>query len=74
MARLNTSDELWTAVSVAGRILPWMLVVAAFSFVYTFVPNARVRPVPALIGAALAASLWQLVGWAFTSFVVPDTA
>jgi len=53
----------------AGRLLPFLTVVAAFTFVYLFVPNTRVKVGSALAGAFVASLLWNLVGWAFTSFV-----
>jgi len=60
-------------VTLAGRLAPFVLLVAAFTFVYLFVPNTRVRLVPALIGAALAALAWQITGWAFATFVAGST-
>ncbi len=68
--RLFEVEAVAAFVSAAGRIVPWLLVVGAFAFVYAFVPSTRVRLVPALVGASLAAFLWQLVGWAFASVVV----
>ena len=58
-----------TLMGLAGRLIPWLLVVGAFAFVYGFVPNTRVRPVPALAGAALAGAVWQAMGWLFAAFV-----
>jgi len=53
----------------AGRLLPFLTVVTAFTFVYLFVPNTRVKVGSAFAGALVAGLLWNLVGWAFTSFV-----
>jgi membrane protein len=52
-----------------GRLMPYVLVIAAFSFVYTFIPNTRVRLVPALVGGVAGGVLWQTAGWAFATFV-----
>ncbi|MFP4696029.1 YihY/virulence factor BrkB family protein [Thiohalospira sp.] len=60
-------------VTLAGRLAPFLLLVAAFTFVYLFVPNTRVRLGPALLGAALAALAWQVTGWAFATFVAGST-
>jgi len=57
-------------VDYAGRLLPYLMVIAAFTFVYLLVPNTRVRLRSALAGAVVAGILWETVGWAFTSFVV----
>ncbi len=47
--------------------------IAAFTFVYIFVPNTRVRLGPAIVGAMVAGVLWQSIGWGFASFVVNST-
>jgi membrane protein len=52
-----------------GKLLPYVLVIVAFSFLYMFVPNSRVRLGPALAGGAIGGVLWQSAGWAFASFV-----
>jgi len=52
-----------------GRLMPYVLVIAAFSFVYAFIPNTRVRFVPALVGGIAGGILWQTAGWAFATFV-----
>ena len=58
------------AIEQAGRLLPYVLVVGAFTFVYVFVPNTRVRLRSAFVGALVAGMLWETVGWAFASFIV----
>ncbi|MFO8155677.1 MAG: YhjD/YihY/BrkB family envelope integrity protein [Pseudomonadota bacterium] len=52
-----------------GRIAPYIFIVLAFSFVYIFIPNTRVRASAALLGGLIAGLAWQLTGWAFASFV-----
>ena len=61
------------AASFAGRLMPYLLAVAAFFFIYVFVPNTRVRAGSALIGALVAALLWQIVGWLFSVFIAGST-
>ena len=56
-------------VQAASRLLPYILVIAAFSFIYMFIPNARVRFGPAVIGGAVGGILWQSAGWLFAVFV-----
>ncbi len=53
----------------AGRIFTYLLVSAAFSMVYLFLPNTRVRPGSALAGGCTAGVTWGVMGWAYTSFV-----
>lgn len=57
------------AMVAATRLVPYVLVISAFTFVYMFIPNARVRFVPALIGGAVGGIVWQSAGWAFATFV-----
>jgi len=56
-------------VQEVGRLMPYALVIAAFSFVYMFIPNTRVRLGPALAGGIAGGILWQTAGWAFATFV-----
>jgi membrane protein len=55
------------------RLVPYLLVIPAFTFVYIFVPNTKVRIASAFYGGTIAGVLWQLSGWAFTTFVVSST-
>ncbi len=52
---------------------PYLIVCAAFTFLYMFVPNTKVKFVSALVGGILAGILWETAGWAFASFVVSST-
>jgi len=59
----------WVVESI-GVFVPYLFVMAAFTFVYKFVPNTRVHLGSAAVGALVAGFLWQTVGWGFASFVV----
>ena len=59
----------WVVESI-GTLVPYLFVIAAFTFVYKFVPNTRVRLGSAAVGALVAGFLWQTIGWGFASFVV----
>ncbi len=54
----------------AGRFVPYFLIVGAFTFFYFFLPNATVRIRSALIGGLIAGTAWELMGWAFATYVV----
>lgn len=47
----------------------WAAILAAFTFLYSAVPNRRVPVVHALAGAAFAAMLFELAKWGFALFV-----
>ena len=53
-----------------ARLLPYILVIATFTFIYMLVPNIRVKFRSALIGGIVAGIFWESTSWAFTAFVV----
>jgi len=55
-------------VYTVGRLVPYLLVIGAFTFAYSFIPNAKVRLAPALVGGLVGGILWQTAGWAFAEF------
>jgi membrane protein len=57
----------------AGQLLPYALVILAFTFLYSFMPNTRVRLWPALGGAVVGGIVWQTAGWAFAQFAAGST-
>lgn len=71
--RLIEIEPLGSAVLVASRLMPVFLVVGAFTFVYIFIPNTRVKLRFALIGGVIAGVTWQIGGMIFASFVAGST-
>lgn len=66
-------ESVSVLVKLLGSLLPTLLIIGAFTFVYIFVPNTRVRPVSAMIGAIVAGLLWEVSSWVFTAFVAGST-
>lgn len=66
---LNGLPYMNNLLRVSGKLLPFVLVIAAFTFVYMLVPNTRVQFRSAFYGAVVAGVLWQALGIVFTSFV-----
>lgn len=66
---LMAVEPLGTVVLFATRFTPVMLVVGAFTFVYVFIPNTRVKLRYALIGGLIAGISWQAASMLFASFV-----
>jgi membrane protein len=56
-----------------GRLAPYFLVVVAFTLIYAFIPNTRVKAVPAMVGGLVGGVLWQSAGLAFALFVSRST-
>jgi membrane protein len=63
------SDSLFAL----GSLVPYVLVISVFTFMYSFMPNTRVRIAPAAIGAIASGILWQSVGAMFATFVASST-
>ncbi len=62
----------WTANHLK-HLTPFLLISTAFSFVYGFIPNTKVRIKPAIIGGVTAGAIWTAVGMLFTRFVASST-
>jgi membrane protein len=62
----------WFALHV-GRLLPYALIIGAFTFLYTFMPNTKVRIGAALVGGAVGGIVWQSAGWIFAQFAAAST-
>ncbi|HEY9201116.1 MAG TPA: YihY/virulence factor BrkB family protein [Gammaproteobacteria bacterium] len=66
-------ESVSIVVKLLGSLLPTLLIIGAFTFVYIFVPNTRVKPVSAVVGAIVAGLLWEVSSWVFTAFVAGST-
>jgi membrane protein len=66
-------EVIGSLLHLVGRLIPYMLVIGAFTFIYIFVPNTKVKIRAALIGGVVAGILWESVGWGFAAFVVNST-
>jgi membrane protein len=71
--RLGEIAPLGVGLSVLGWLFPFLLLTAAFTFVFVYMPNTRVRVRPAAVGGVVAALLWHGVGWGFTTFIAGST-
>lgn len=58
------------AVTLFSTVLPYIALWLVFAFFYAFLPNTRVRPVPALIGGVVGGTLWQIAQWLYIDFQV----
>jgi membrane protein len=57
-----------------GLVLPYVLYTITFTLIYIFLPNTRVRFVPALVGGAVTTILWTILGYAFRVLVVETSS
>ncbi len=67
----------WAPIGVLvvalAKVLPYVLVISAFTFIYIFVPHTYVSFRAALSGAVAAGIAWELAGWVFTTLTVSST-
>jgi membrane protein len=62
-----------TLIAIAGRLVPFLLIVGAFTFIYRLVPYTRVKVQSAFVGALVAGMLWETAGLGFASFIAAST-
>jgi membrane protein len=58
------------AMVLVFTMLPYVAMWGAFTFFYAFIPNTRVKLVPALCGGVFAGTLWQLAQWGYIEFQI----
>lgn len=61
------------ALASVAWLVPFMVWVAVFTFIYAMVPNTSVRFSSALAGGVVAAILWNGIGLAFGSMIASST-
>lgn len=66
-------EAIGVMISFIAHLIPYLLVIAAFTFVYILIPNTRVKFKSALIGAIVAGVLWETTSWIFAAFIVNST-
>lgn len=70
---LLSLEGLGKLLLILLQLVPYLTLWGAFTFVYVFIPNTRVRLRSAAVGGLIAAILWQSVGWGFARFVATST-
>lgn len=61
-------------IFLAGHAMPFVLLVAAFTFIYAVLPYTTVRTTSAVTGAVTAAILWDIAGSVFAALVASSTS
>jgi membrane protein len=73
ISRILGTEPLGRLFLWLGQSLPYLLVCAAFAFLYAFLTNCRVRLVPALIGGVFASVAWYGSGHLFALLVASSS-
>jgi len=66
-------EPFGSLILLVGELLPFILTIGVYTFIYILVPNTKVKIKSALTGAFAAAILAKIVGWIFTAFIVNST-
>ncbi|MEE9570139.1 MAG: YhjD/YihY/BrkB family envelope integrity protein [Gammaproteobacteria bacterium] len=67
--RLREIEPFGSLIVEVTQLTPYVLVIGVFSFLYSFVPNTKVRIRTALIGGVVAGIVWVGCGELFAQFV-----
>lgn len=59
--------------SIIGLLSPYFMVIGLFTFLYTFIPNTRVKLRYAFIGGVVGGVIWQWTSLIFAEFVASST-
>tara|TARA_R110002049_G_scaffold13509_2_gene58524 strand:+ start:158447 stop:159805 length:1359 start_codon:yes stop_codon:yes gene_type:complete len=70
---LASVEPFGLALEFVTKLIPYVLIIFAFTFVYLFVPNTKVRLIPALTGGIVAGILWQSVGYLFALVIAQSS-
>lgn len=66
LAESTVFGPVFTATS---KLTPFLIVTAVFSFLYYYMPNTNVRPLPAIVGGLAGGFMWATIGMIFAAFV-----
>ncbi|SOB57125.1 Ribonuclease BN [Pseudodesulfovibrio profundus] len=56
--------------SVFLKMTPYMLIIIAFTMMYAFIPNIRVKTSAAVAGGVMGGILWQLAQWGYINWQI----
>ena len=65
-----TADALGPVFVATSRLTPYLLVTTVFTFLYMYMPNTRVRFMPALVGGIAGGFIWASISAIFATLVV----
>jgi len=71
--RLAAIEPFGTLMLYGSKLVPYVLVCLAFTLIYIFIPNTRVRFAAALVGGVIAGVLWKITGWGFAAFIASSS-
>lgn len=70
---LAAIEPFGSLIIVLTKLMPFLMIILAFTFFYAMMPNTKVKFVSALWGGIVGGSAWQASSLIFTAFVVSST-
>jgi membrane protein len=70
IAKTPLLQDLGPAFWLTFKLLPYVSLWAAFTFLFAFMPNTKVRFKSALIGGIVAGTIFQFVQWIYINFQI----
>lgn len=67
-------EPLAWLVDTLKTLMPTLMIIGAFTFIYAFIPNTKVRFASAFTGGVVAGTAWNLMGWVFATFVAQSAS
>ncbi len=71
--QLGLTDTVDAILNLIAVFLPFMIMTLAFTAIFIFMPNTRVKFVPALIGGAFTAFSWKVMGFIFSTLIATSS-
>lgn len=72
--QMQAVEPFGTVLVLTSKLLPYVMIILAFTFLYKFIPNTQVKLGPALMGATVAGVMWVTLGTLFASFVASSSS
>lgn len=72
--QMQAIEPFGTLLVLASKLVPYLMIIFAFTFLYKFIPNTQVKLAPALMGATVAGFMWVTLGTLFASFVASSSS
>ena len=71
--KITSIEPFGTTLFLMGKLLPYILISAAFTLIYYLLPYTKVNFRSAFVGGVSAGILWQAGSWIFARFTVSST-
>lgn len=72
--QMQAVEPFGTLLVLATKLVPYLMIILAFTFLYKFIPNTQVKLGPAMMGATVAGIMWVTSGSLFANFVASSTS